>query len=114
MAAGSCGGVWLATLLAHVHVEGEGFGVSVVVPGIAFQSEGYGGQAVALGILAGRGAAAAPESLSPNAVADHRPVYLELRVHRVRRVPDRRPHASIVAPLGGLAFSRPSMLAWRA
>ena len=24
----------------HVHVEGEGFGVGVVVPGIAFQSEG--------------------------------------------------------------------------
>jgi hypothetical protein len=42
----------------HVHVEGEGFGVGVVVPGIAFQSEGDGGQAVALGILAGKGAAA--------------------------------------------------------
>jgi hypothetical protein len=35
----------------HVHVEGEGFGVSVVVPGIAFHD---GGQAVALGILAGK------------------------------------------------------------
>ena len=41
-----------------------------------------------------------PEGLGANAVADHRPVYLELRVHRVRRVPDRRPHASIVAPPG--------------
>ena len=42
----------------HVHVEGEGFGVGVVVPGIAFQSEGDSGQAVALGILASRGATA--------------------------------------------------------
>jgi hypothetical protein len=42
----------------HAHVEGEGFGVGVVVPGIAFQCEGNGGQAVALGILASGGAAA--------------------------------------------------------
>jgi hypothetical protein len=41
-----------------LHVEGEGFRVGVVVPGIAFQGEGDGGQAVALGILAGGGAAA--------------------------------------------------------
>ena len=34
-----------------------------------------------------------PERLGANAVADHRPVYLELRVHRVGRVPDRRAHA---------------------
>ena len=38
-----------------------------------------------------------PEGLGANAVADHRAVYLELRVHRVRWVPDRRPHVSIVA-----------------
>jgi hypothetical protein len=42
----------------YLHVEGEGFGVGVVVPGIAFQGEGDGGQAVAFGILAGGGAAA--------------------------------------------------------
>src|SRR5271165_6335740 len=55
-----------------------------------------------------------PERAGAHPVADHRPVYLELRVHRVRRVPDRRPHASIVAPAGRLAFSPTSMLARRA
>ena len=49
----------------HVHVEGEGFGVGVVVPGIAFQSEGDRGQAVALGILAPRRSRCTPQ-LSDN------------------------------------------------
>ena len=53
-----------------------------------------------------------PEGPGADAVADHRPVDLELRIHRVRRVPDRRPHLSIVARwvTGALA----SMAAWRA
>ena len=53
-----------------------------------------------------------PEGPGANAVADHRPVHLELRVHRVRRVPDRRPHLSIVAPLGGWC-SRARQWVWR-
>jgi hypothetical protein len=48
----------------HVHVESEGFGVGVVVPGIAFLGEGDGGQAVAFGILASGGAAARACSIS--------------------------------------------------
>ena len=39
-----------------------------------------------------------PEGLGANAVADHRPMHLELRVHGVRRVPNRRAH-SRSAPL---------------
>ena len=36
------------------------------------------------------------EGLGANTVADHRPVHLDLRVHRVGRVPNRRPHSRIV------------------
>ena len=54
---GSCGGV-LSGCWRNVHVEGEGFGIGVVVPGIAFQGECDGRQAVALGVLASGGAAA--------------------------------------------------------
>lgn len=42
----------------YVHVEGEGLGVGVAVAGAAFQGERDGGHAVALGVLAGEGAAA--------------------------------------------------------
>ena len=38
----------------------------------------------------------APEGLGADAVANHRAMYLELRVHRIRRIPDRRPHTGIV------------------
>ncbi len=37
-----------------------------------------------------------PEGVGPNPIADHRPVHLELGIHRVRRVPDGRPHVHIV------------------
>ena len=41
----------------------------------------------------------APESFGTHAVADHRPVNLELRVHGVRRMPDRCPHAlNVLSP----------------
>lgn len=48
-----CSGCW-----SYVHVEGEGFGVGVVVLGIAFQGERDGGQAFAFGLFAAGGASA--------------------------------------------------------
>jgi hypothetical protein len=42
----------------YVHVEGEGFGVGVIVLGIALEGERDGGQAFALGVLASSGSAA--------------------------------------------------------
>ena len=46
-----------------------------------------------------------PECLGAHAVADHRPVYFEFRVHRVRWMFDRRTHAQTVndAPVAYLA-----------
>ncbi len=47
-----------------------------------------------------------PEALGAHAVADHRPVHLELGIHRVRRVPDRRPHRSLLGCWGGVLPDR--------
>ena len=50
------------------------------------------------------------EGLGADLVPDHRPVYLELRVHRVGRDPDRRPHLTTIgsptphSPDGTVAF----------
>src|SRR5262249_56857199 len=90
-----CGGGHLA-LQAAVGPEFPQVG-DVVVEGAGADAEQFGdGGHTGVGV----GQHVPVAGLGADAVADHRPMYLELRVHRVRRVPDRRPHLGIVAYFG--------------
>ena len=53
-----------------------------------------------------------PEGLGANTVADHRPVHFKLRIHRVRRVPDRRSHACILMTAAVLTSHARGRVCW--